>query len=305
MGRAILVALSILAVTSAARAGGVPVAASPAGHVLWTVSDLGLRKVDTRTLRSTPGPDLPHPYAVDVATGGGAVWVASVENGYGSGAVSRIDLASGRVSTPLRLPHRGVFGLAVGGGYVWALVGPSPTPSIARIQLSGRGAAPLVRVPGSVGWIAADGYGLWMWGGGSLLRMDPASERVAIVARVRPGGQLAVGLGSVWLPAWDTLVRVDERSGRVLARIAVGPSTYALEVARGAVWVLRLQGEKAWLVRIDADTNRVTGRRRLAGSPSSVTYADERLWVGEVQPSPRLLAVNPATLAVERAIPLL
>jgi hypothetical protein len=305
MARAALVALSILAVASAAPAGGVPVAAASAGHTLWTVSDLGLRKLDTRTLRSTPGPDLPHPYAVQVATGGGAVWVASVENGYGSGAVSRIDLASGRVSTPLSLPHRGVFGLAVGGGYAWALLGPWSKATVARIPLSGRGRARFVRVPGFVGWIAADRFGLWLWGGGRLLRIDPASARMSTVARVPGSYQLALGLGSVWLAAWDTLVRIDERSGRVLAKIAVGPSANAPVVAQGSVWLLRRVSETCRLVRVDPGMNRVAAQRRLAGSATSVTYADGRLWVGEVQPSPRLLAVNPATLAVERAIPLL
>jgi len=299
------VALSLLAVASAARAGGVPVAAAPAGHTLWTVSDLGLRTVDTRTFRNSPGPDLPHPYAVDVATGGGAVWVASVENGYGSGAVSRIDLASGDVSTPLRLPDRGVFGLAVGGGYAWALLGPWQKATVARIPLSGAGPVHFLRVPGFVGWIAADGYGLWLWGGGKLLRIDPAGARVSTVARIQGSYQLALGLGSVWLAAWDTLVRVDERSGRVLARIAVGPSATAPAVARGSVWLLRRVGETCRLVRVDARTDRVAAGRRLPGSATSVTYADGRLWIGEVQPSPRLLAVDPATLAVERAIPLL
>jgi hypothetical protein len=297
--------MAILAVSSAARAGGVPVEASAAGHTLWTVSDLGLRKVDTRTLRNGPGPNLPHPYAVRVATGGGAAWVASVENGYGTGAVSRIDLASGRVSTPLRLPHRGVFGLAVGGGYAWALLGPWSKATVARIPLSGRGPVQFVRVPGFVGWIAADRLGLWLWGDGKLLRIDPAGARVSTVARVAGSYQLALGLGSVWLAAWDTLVRVDERSGRVLARIAVGPSANAPAVARGSVWLLRRVGETCRLVRVDPRTNRVAARRRIPGSPTSVTSADGRLWIGEVQPSPRLLVVNPASLAVERAIPLL
>jgi len=53
-------ALALVA-TPPARAGGVPMELARVGSQLWTVSDVGLEAVDTRTGRVAAGPQTPYP----------------------------------------------------------------------------------------------------------------------------------------------------------------------------------------------------------------------------------------------------
>ena len=128
------------------------------GSQLWTVSDVGLEAVDTRTGRVAAGPQTPYPYPVRIAAGAGALWVASVESGYLRGAVTRIDARTRRVSTALRLPRVPVYDVCAGGGSAWAIVGPSRRRRLARL---GRRIA-FVRPGADPGWCAADRSGAWV-----------------------------------------------------------------------------------------------------------------------------------------------
>lgn len=100
---AVAVAALILSAPDA-RAGGVPVQLAAVRSTLWAVSDNGLLAVDLRTSRIVARPELPYAYPIRVAAGLGALWVASVANGYG-GRGSR---ARDRRPPRLRLrPRRG------------------------------------------------------------------------------------------------------------------------------------------------------------------------------------------------------
>ena len=81
-----------------AQAGGDFVDLVVDGTHLWFVGPLGVRVVDARSGRTLSRPQLVGAaYPLSVTLAGGAAWVASVENGYVWGTLSRIDVKTGRV----------------------------------------------------------------------------------------------------------------------------------------------------------------------------------------------------------------
>jgi hypothetical protein len=97
---------------------------------------------------------------LSVGLAGGAVWVASVENGYVWGTLSRIDARTGEVRVIWRKPDSSVQYVAAGAGGIWALIGSAGSTEIARFRLDGR----LERVwpITDAGRMAADSSGCWI-----------------------------------------------------------------------------------------------------------------------------------------------
>jgi streptogramin lyase len=98
-------------------------------------------------------------------------------------------------------------------------------------------------------------------------RIDVAKNAKAIKIN---GDWLAAGLGGVWLSGEEELYRLDPRTGRRVARIAVEQRPcQASEVGAGAVWsaTCGVPG----LARIDPETNRATHTEL----PVSVDYFGE------------------------------
>src|SRR5919198_264695 len=119
MGRTALlvVAAGVLAAAPVARAGGDFVDLAVGARV-WFVGSGGVRSLDARTGRTLSSPQLVGgAYPLSVALAGGAAWVASVENGYVWGTLSRIDEQTGRVSVVWR--RQGSSVQYVGAGAVW------------------------------------------------------------------------------------------------------------------------------------------------------------------------------------------
>jgi hypothetical protein len=108
--------------------------------------------------------------------------------------------------------------------------------------------------------------------------------------------------GSIWFPGPRILDRLDERTGRTLARV---PLEGAVDVtaADGSIYAL---GSRA-LVRIDAATDRVLVRRALPGIPQSVSATPHGVWVSLVQrpATSRLFELDPETLRVKLRLLLL
>lgn len=299
--RASVVILAAVAATSApaARAGGVPVQIVVAGSSLWTTSDSGVIRLDARSgrvLGRRPRAFLPN--SLQVAVGGGAVWIASVANGYVAGALTRVDLTSGRATTRLRLADGPIFDVAVGGGAAWALVGPTRAARVARVDLkSGR---QLGTVAGAVqpSWLAADDSGAWIVDARGLVHAFP-SGRSERVARLRISGPPAIGLGSVWVFERSDLLRIDERTGRTIARVTLSGNPIAVAAGAGAAWVLTYQppGRSA-LLRVGAASNAVTARRRVPVSSTSVAVGAGAVWVGVSGENAYVLRLDPRTLSL-------
>jgi ligand-binding sensor domain-containing protein len=295
------VALVALTLPASALVGGVPVQLTVSGHLLWAVSDSGLSAFDTRTqkrvvVRSTT----PYPYTTRLAASGGSVWVASIANGYTSGAVSRIEARTQRAKTMLRLAHQPVWDICAGGGLVWALYGPGSKTRLARF---GPAAHPhFIVLSTRTNWCAADKFGVWITtADGRLLHVDPRADAVATVAHIPAAFTLEAGGGSVWVAAGTRVVRYDERSHR-LRSFATGNTVETLSIGAARIWVLTTNRRgQSTLLRLNPITGRIQARR-LAGRPTDVDERDAHVWLGglDVSRTPTLWTIEADTLRERR-----
>jgi hypothetical protein len=272
---------------------------------VWLVGPLGVRSLDPRSGRTVSAPMLRGAaYPLSVTVAGGAAWVASVENGYIWGTLSRIDVRTGKLRVVWRREGSSVQYVAAGAGGVWALIGSRRGARIALFGLGGR----LVRIWRVVGAgrIAADWTGCWVSTTGSLLRIDPAG-RVRRVVHA-PLGDVATGDGAVWLPRATSVLRIDERTGRrrtlVTGQLGLGGFQHDLAVGHGALWALRSETRsRSRLLRLDVHTGRITGTLSLPGIADALVASPHALWAATViapPPGPAtgfaVVRIDPRTL---------
>ena len=178
--------------------------------------------------------------------------------------------------TRIGAPHRKVgaapvhvasepYALARAGRYLWVACEAEGT--LTRIDTRRGGVVgKYVKVSdGLGGGLAADRRTVWVgsYTSSTVRRLDPGSGR-PLGGPLRVGGHpVAIALGDryVWvaLTSPDAVVRLDRHTGRVIgSQTAVGPGPpTALAVFGRDVWVASNDGK---LSRIDATTNRLTGR---------------------------------------------
>ncbi|MDX6439452.1 MAG: hypothetical protein QOF45_2035 [Gaiellaceae bacterium] len=275
-------------------------------NAVWAVSDSGLSVFDTRKQRSVVVvPRTPYPYTTRLAVSGRSVWVASIANGYISGAVSRIDARTQRATTMLWLPHQPVWDLCAGGGLVWALYGQGNNTRLARF---GPAAHPnFTALHARASWCGADKSGVWITtADGRLLHVDPKTDAITNIAKIRGAFTIEAGGGSVWVGAGAGVARFDERSRRVQT-FATGSTVEALAIGANRIWVLTTNRRgRSTLLRLDPATGHVQARQRLAGSPTDIHESDAHVWVGGLDAgrTPTLWAVEPNTLNVRRVLSL-
>jgi virginiamycin B lyase len=85
------------------------------------------------------------------------------------------------------------------------------------------------------GWPGARGYR-----GGSVARVDPATNRIVANTRVgRAPAAIAAGAGAVWVTnnLDDTVSRINPRTSQVVKTIRVGAGPAGVAVDENAVWV--------------------------------------------------------------------
>ena len=281
-------------VVATAPVGATPVAVIVGGGAAWSLSgdDMTLTRVDLRTRRvrtfATTGPP------VDLAAGGGAVWVSQSRRGPRAAAgydevttpasVARLDPASGAVRTTKTLPQpaRAVYRvppgdlIAFGGDTVWVISRPGwlhrfDAATGSRSTLRSLHADRVATGDGQV-WIVDEGH--------RLARLDPRDghrlARIEVAAGWITG--LAVGGGSVWLTdkTSGTLWRVDPRT-RVARTIDVGEGVDSLAFGADAAWAGN--SVRGTVTRVDAATNRVISIA-VGGTPRAVAFGGGQLWVG-------------------------
>ena len=178
-----------------------------------------------------------------LAEGFGSMWVVN----YRPNRVSRIDPASNAVVAEIPLGSTGCLGIVVALDRVWV-----PT-----------------------------------CGDGTLNEIDPATNQVArrIPVPIAGGreGAFAFSDGSFWLPAnvpdssSSDIVRVDPRSGSVIAHVAVGTRTDVVVAGFGAVWAASSVGDV--VLRIDPRSTAVIARVDVGPSPKFMAAGEGALWV--------------------------
>jgi hypothetical protein len=297
MGRtALLLVAAVLVCAPAARAGG-DFADLAVGARVWFVGSGGVRSLDPATGRTLSRPQLVGlAYPLSVALAGRAAWVASVENGYVWGTLSRIDLRTGRVRVVWRKRDSSVQYVAAGAGSVWTLIGSRQGMRVARFTLTGR----LLRVwrIADAGRIAADREGCWISTGHRLVQIDRRG-RVHGIVRARLG-DVSIGAGAVWLPQASSVLRIDERTREVrripTGRLGGGGFQHDLAADGRRLWALRyVSRARSELVRYDSRTGRRTGRARLRGIADALVVGPSAVWVATAAPE-TLVRFDPRTL---------
>jgi YVTN family beta-propeller protein len=113
-----------------------------------------------------------------------------------------------------------------------------------------------------------------------LWRLDPRTARVAaIIALPIAPRRAAVGEGGVWVTGEieNVVLRIDPRANRVVARIPVGRGASGIAAAAGSVWVAN--EVDGTVSRIDPRANRVAATIRVGGSPHDLVVVGRAVWV--------------------------
>jgi len=223
---------------------------------VWEMEDSGvLLQIDPRTRHIT------NSIAVgvqpgDVAVGAGAVWITDAN----SQTLFRISPQYGAV-TRIPLPAHGLSRPGVGGGVT---IGA-----------------------GSV-WVAQ--------GLSRIARINPASGRVESTVSVPDARGVTFGDGAIWVAASDigVVVKIDPRTGAVVASTRVGPWICCITVGGGYVWAANDTG--IWKLASD---DRVLGTIATPSQTANVYYGDGALWVA-ADVAGRVLRVDPRTDTVTR-----
>jgi hypothetical protein len=283
VGLAVVVVVVLLA-APLARAGGDFVDLAVGNTRVWFVGEPGVRELDAHTGRTIASPQLVGaPYPLSVTLAGGAAWVASVENGYVWGTLSRIDLRTHRVRVLWRKQDSSVQYVAAGAGSVWALIGSASGNKIARFSLAGR-VERLWKIT-DAGRMAADASGCWISTNHWLIHIDPAG-RVHRVLQAQLG-DVSTGAGAAWLPQATTVLRIDEHNGTIrtlhTGRLRLGGFQHDLAAGAGALWALNDAGRAhTTLERFDLQSGRLTGRLDVPGIADALIVKPDAIWIAAV-----------------------
>ena len=229
----------------------------------------------------------------------GSVWAHADD-----GTVIRIDPSTNAVlaSIDSDVNHAGLCqGIGTDGAAIWTCSGsdlvridPGTNAVSATVQ-AGKifGQGRLVPVDDELWVITGDN-------GDALAGVDLETRELSAAFDLgAPCGDIAVGLGAVWLacPAANLVIRFDPDSTTVTDRIAVKAANQ-LSVGRDAVWV----GSTDGIVRIDATTKeaKVVLPGLVPGDTGSVWASPAAIWI---RTSPTFLTrIDPATTRVIETI---
>jgi glutamine cyclotransferase len=231
----------------------------------------------------------------DLAITANAVWTA--------GGPYRIDPKTNAVGQALT--DQGADVVAADSNSVWASAFAGNT--VRRFDAHTGRLAASVTLPGddaSPDGIAITRAGVWVAAhhGGALYRIDPRTN--ALIGRVPvadPGSSgpefLTAGARSIWVgvPSRDDVVRLDVRSGKVLATIPTGGRIVPsgdLTVTRQAIWMSE-SFAGTHIARIDLHTNKITSVIDTGGYVVQPAADGDAVWFvtgGRPGQSPRVAA---------------
>ena len=294
--RLLTAALAVLLLAPAAFAGGDFVDATAGSRSVWVVGDFGVREfdaVDGHVLYA-PRPTTPStPISVVVADG--AAWIASIENGFVDGRITRIELRTHRTRVVWHAARGSALYVAAGAGGVYALLGSATGNRVILLAPDGRVTGSWA--VGSGGRMAADASGCWVSSERGLLHIDRAGRlRLALRA---PFGDVATGEDAVWLAPAGAVTRLDEHTGRVTTlateRLRLGGFQHDLAVGDRALWTIELRDGAGWstLDRRDPRTGAVQRRVRIRGLAEAIAVTPAAVWVATAD---RVARYDPATL---------
>jgi virginiamycin B lyase len=182
-----------------------------------------------------------------VVAGAGSIWLMTDAKG----TLARFDPATNVVVAEIYVSP-GSFGLAFGEDAVW--VTSTEKGTVTRVDPHTNLIVETIPVGKSPRFIAVGGGAVWTvnQGDGSVSRIDPKTNKVAATIEVGvpgPGGDIAVGEGSVWVTAFDfPLSRIDPSTNTVVQQFH-GKGGDAVRVGLGSIWLSNIEAGNVW--RID------------------------------------------------------
>jgi virginiamycin B lyase len=159
--------------------------------------------------------------------------------------------------------------------------------------------------------LVADGGSIWvLTGGGQVLRIDQSTNRVAATFDVDPAPNdgafpLAVTPDGIWVSEFDenVVLRVDPKSGSVVAKIESGPNPAGLGGDHAAIWATNHRGGS--VSHIDPATNKVVASVSVGdpgpGGPHEIGLGLGSVWVSAGKAG-TVVRIDPRSNRIQAAI---
>ena len=179
-----------------------------------------------------------------LATGAGSVWLLTDARG----TLVRLDPDTNRALAQISVAP-GSFAAAFGLGALW--VTSTEKNVITRVDVHTNRAVETIPVGRAPRFLALGEGAVWTLnqGDGSVSRIDPKTNKVVATIEVGvpgPGGEIAAGLGSVWVTSLEfPISRIDPATNKVVQQFA-GPGGDAIRVGLGSVWLSNLRAGNVW-----------------------------------------------------------
>ncbi len=179
-----------------------------------------------------------------LAVGASSVWMLTDRRG----TLVRIDPATNATVAEIMVPV-GSYTVAFGEGAVW--VTNTDANTLTRVDPATNLVTDTIKVGRTPRFLAVGEGSVWTLnqGDGSVSRVDPKTNKLVTTIDVGvpgPGGDIAVGEGSVWVTAIDVPIsRIDPATNRVVQQF-IGNGGDAIRVGLGAVWLSMLGQGKVW-----------------------------------------------------------
>jgi virginiamycin B lyase len=156
------------------------------------------------------------------------------------------------------------------------------------------------------GWIAiADSVLVESKTKDSLIRIDPKTNKPLdpVAGLKKPCSGTIVAFGSLWVPNCEsrTVTRVDPKTFKVTATLAIGSGDVMMGLAATADSVWMITDNLTTLSRIDPVQNLVVGEMRLPAGCNDMAFGSSALWITCASEN-KLYRVNPETNLVEKRI---
>ena len=228
-----------------------------------------------------------------------AVWVTSSPKNM----VHRLDAKTNSVAASIEVGKRPCSGLTAGFGTVW--VPNCADKTVSRIDMkTNRVIATLPFGPAdSEGLVAVSSDSFWMVSGqgGKLLRINPKTNKVSAEIAVAAGSVSCIFAdNALWVtsPEKNVVTRVNAKSGKVTDTIPTGPGPRFATAGGGSVWTLN-QGDGT-VSRIDQKTRKVAAsiEAGLPGPGGEMAFGAGQLWITMMQIP--ITRIDPATNKVVR-----
>jgi predicted Ser/Thr protein kinase len=278
------------------KVGEGPLSVAVGGRTIWvynwddrTVSAIDMRtNVVERTMSISGTPPFAIPNVSITADGSGA-WVLS--RIVGKGVLTHVRL--GLLPREFSFPYEPIS-VAAGEGAVWVTaknihgslvlrISPSTGAVLASVPL-GSAAVNTESTYRDVASIAVGEGVVWVLQGGTIFRIDPATNRITGRANLagRTGAEVRAGYGEVWALTsslrGNELVRINPRTLKTARAVpapkglgaanSLGTGEFAL--ADGAVWWNGADSGTVW--RVDPKTGRIVSTTRV--TPPIASFAD-------------------------------